>query len=77
MELRKYYEDLLETFATPGWKHFMEDMVKDLSDVDSIKSISNEQELFYRKGQMQVLNGVLNYESLARKGLEELDEDNS
>lgn len=77
MELRKYYEDLLETFTTPGWKHFMEDMVKDLSDVDSIKSISNEQELFYRKGQMQVLNGILNYESLAQKGLEEMDEDNS
>lgn len=77
MELRKYYEDLLDTFSSEGWKHLMEDMGRDLANVNSLDAVSNADELFYRKGQMQVIRAILNYESAARQALEEMDADNS
>lgn len=55
----------------------MEDMGRDLANVNSLDAVSNADELFYRKGQMQVIRAILNYESAARQALEEMDADNS
>lgn len=77
MNLRQYYEDLLEMFATPGWKHFLEDMERDHSNVSSIDGVDSLESLFKKKGQRDVIRAILAYEELARQGLEALDEDNS
>lgn len=77
MEIKEYYEDLLEMFSKPGWKHFMEDMERDRRNLSSIEGVSDYESFHYRKGQLQVVTTILNYEELARQGLEQLDEDNS
>ena len=77
MELKEYYEAILDMFSTPGWKLFLEDMERDHSNISSVDGVNDLEGLFFRKGQRQVLSAILRYEELAREGLEAIDADNS
>ena len=58
-ELQTYYEESFNTFTSLGWKFFTEDMEnlnKVLDDLGSVDSIEN---LYYRKGQLDILKLVL------------------
>ena len=46
-------------FSTVGWKDFIEDMQTLYDAVDDLATIDNEQTLWFRKGQLDILNLVL------------------
>ena len=58
-ELEKYYEEQFSMVSTVGWKDFIEDMQTLYDVVDDLGTIENEQTLWFRKGQLDILNLVL------------------
>ena len=58
-ELQQYYEEQFSMFSTVGWKDFIEDMQTLYDAVDDLATIDNEQTLWFRKGQLDILNLVL------------------
>ena len=58
-ELQQYYEEQFSMFSTIGWKDFIEDMQTLYDAVDDLGTIENEQTLWFRKGQLDILNLVL------------------
>ena len=58
-ELQEYYEEQFSMFSTVGWKDFIEDMQTLYDAVDDLGTIENEQTLWFRKGQLDILNLVL------------------
>lgn len=58
-ELQTYYEESFNTFATQGWTFFTEDLEELQKVLDDLSSVDDIQNLYYRKGQLDILRLVL------------------
>ena len=58
-ELQQYYEEQFSMFSSKGWKDFIEDYQNLYDVIDDLGTIENEQTLWFRKGQLDILNLVL------------------
>lgn len=70
-KLEKFYEGQFGLFLNEGWKDFTED-VKNLINTMTIETVNNEQELYFRKGQKDILNWVLQRQGLISDSYEQL-----
>lgn len=59
-ELQEYYEEQFSMFSTKGWRDFIEDQQTLYDAIDDLATIENEQTLWFRKGQLDILNLILN-----------------
>lgn len=59
LDLQKYYEDSFDMFASGGWKYLLEDFQKIKDNVNSLSSVTNVEELYFRKGQLDILTLIL------------------
>jgi len=64
-EDEKYYEDYFDLFASTGWKQFVEQAEESASRF-TIEALSNESELNHAKGQLYILNNIVNFETTIR-----------
>lgn len=76
-ELQKYYDDRFSMFVTPGWKDLLEDLQTMLEQYEDITKIGDEQTLWYRKGQVDILQYLLSLKAITEKTFEELQDANS
>ena len=76
-ELQKYYDDRFSMFVTPGWNDLLEDLKVMLEQYEDITKIGDEQTLWYRKGQVDILQYLLGLKSITEKTFEELQDANS
>ena len=73
-ELQKYYDDRFSMFVTPGWKDLLEDLQTMLEQYEDITKIGDEQTLWYRKGQVDILQYLLSLKAITEKTFEELQD---
>ena len=76
-ETEQYYDDLLELFNSKAWKTFNEDislMYEALLESSPTACETNDQ-WQYRRGQLEILNYINNYEVLMINASEELSKD--
>lgn len=71
-ELQKYYEDRFTMFLSQGWKDFIEDTEKVKLAVKSVEEISTVEDLWYAKGQLDILNWLLGLKAASEQAYEEL-----
>jgi hypothetical protein len=62
-ETEKYFRDLNNLFRSEGWKILLGDIQASADTVNSIEGTKDEQDLFFRKGQLAVINNILNLET--------------
>ena len=70
-KLEVFYENQFEMFLKQGWKDFIEDTTN-LINTMTIETVNNESELFFRKGQKDILNWVLQRQGLVSDSYEQL-----
>jgi hypothetical protein len=76
-QLEKYYEERFSTMATQGWKQFLEDVQGIFDAVNKVAPIQNELDLFFRKGQLDILQWVLTLKESSEQAYEALQLDSS
>lgn len=76
-QLEKYYEERFSTMATHGWKQFIEDVQGIFDAVNKVAPIQNELDLFFRKGQLDILQWVLTLKESSESAYEALQQDSS
>lgn len=59
-ELQQYYEESFDTFASRGWRYFIEDMETLLEALNDFDSVENVETLYFRKGQLDILKLIKN-----------------
>jgi len=69
-ELELYFRNMNELFRTEGWKSLLSDMKLNLPSIDSIENTKDEKDLYFRKGQMNIIGTLLNLEETTRRGQE-------
>ena len=76
-QLEKYYEERFSTMTTVGRKQFIEDVQGIFDAVDKVAPIQNEIDLFFRKGQLDILQWVLTLKESSEQAYEALQVDSS
>ena len=73
-ELEKYYENFFDLFAQVGWKQFIDELKQNAAVMNSVEATKDANDLYFRKGQLNVLAFVINLEDSIRNSFEELTE---
>jgi hypothetical protein len=71
-ELETYYEECFNTFATQGWKYLVEDFTKLKDNVKDLSTVADAQQLFYRQGQLDILNLFLDRKVVTERAWQDL-----
>jgi len=75
--LQKYYEESFNMMATQGWADLMEDLNKLKDSLNNLSQVTDTQELFFRKGQLDILDLILKRKDTCEQVYEELQNENS
>lgn len=70
--LELYYEDAFSMFLLQGWKDLVEDMKAIRTEVIKIENIKDDKDLWFRKGQLDILDLIVNRKQMCEKVFEEL-----
>lgn len=71
-ELEKYYEDRFTMMTTQGWLDLIEDIEKLQVQYNNINTITDNDSLHKRKGQLDILNYILTLKQVSEETYEEL-----
>ena len=70
-ELQEYYESRFTMFTTKGWKDLVEDVQK-IKDSIKVEDIQDEKTLFARKGELRIMNWLINLKDVSEQAYQEL-----
>lgn len=73
--LQKYYEEQFSMMATQGWADLIEDFRKFESNLNNLSTVADAQQLFFRQGQLDILNLVLQRKEMCEKVYQELEDE--
>lgn len=59
----QYYNDLQDTFLTAGWKELMKELSANALQINSVEATKDNDDMFFRKGQLNILSFIINLES--------------
>lgn len=71
-ELQVYYEECFSMMATKGWSLLMEDFQALKTSLNDLSTVTDTQSLYFRQGQLDILNLVLQRKEICEKAYEEL-----
>jgi hypothetical protein len=62
-DLELYYRNIRDMFGSPGWKQLMEDLNSNAMVINSVEAAKDNEDLYFRKGQLAVIANLLNLEA--------------
>ena len=72
-----YFRHLKDMFNSEGWKIFLDDIRQGVANVNSVEMAKDEQDLYFRKGQLAVMSNILNIEAQVEAAEAEANEDDA
>ena len=74
-ETEQYYNKYFDLFSNPGWKQLIEELKQNALVINSVEATKDENDLYVRKGQLNVLAYLINFETTTNNNYEELTSD--
>ncbi len=74
-DIQEYYEARFDMMASKGWKDFIEDTQKMLDAYNKIERLAGVEDLYYAKGQLDILNWVINLKQTSEEAYRELTDE--
>jgi len=62
-ETEKYYNSLQDIFVMEGWKELMKELSANALNINTVEATRDNDDLNFRKGQLNILAFILNLES--------------
>lgn len=63
-ELEQYYNTYFDLFRSEGWKQFIGELSQNALGINNLEQTKDEADMYFRKGQLNVLNSVINLENM-------------
>lgn len=76
-ELQDYYENRFSMMATKGWQDLLEDLELMIKATDTLAGIETEQQLYFKKGEMSILNWLKNLRDASSEVYDQLQAEDS
>ena len=74
-ELQKYYEARFDMMASQGWKDLIEDIQRMATAYDKVERIKEVEDLYFTKGQLDILNWIINLQENSSEAYKELSDE--
>lgn len=74
-DLQKYYEETFNTMSTRGWEYLIEDFEEIKASLNDLSTVTDTQSLYFRKGQLDILELVLGRKAVCEKVFEDLQDE--
>ena len=74
-DLQKYYEETFNTMSTEGWKFLLEDLEEIKVSLNNLSTVNDTQTLFYRQGQLDIIELILGRKAVCEKVFEDLEDE--
>lgn len=71
-KLQEYYENRFEMMATQGWQDLMEDAKTMFDAINHVLAIQDEKDLHLKRGQLDLLQWILNLKQVSEQSYEQL-----
>lgn len=71
-ELEQYYEARFDLMASKGWSDLIDDVQKMYDARNHVLGVQSEQDLFFKKGQLDVLQWLLTLKQSSEEVYEQL-----
>ena len=75
-ELETYYNNFFDLFRNEGWKQLYTELVNNINVINNVNLTKDEQDLFFRKGQLAVIANLVNLEETINTAYKEILENN-
>ena len=72
---KDYFEDLFETFQTPGWARIQDELLTLIKSINTLENVDTEQKLHHARGQLSAYSYVFNLPDVARQLYDQAKED--
>ena len=76
-ELEVYFRQMNDLFRTEGWGLLIEDFKQQVPNINSVEQAKTIEELYFRKGQLNILGTLLRLEETNLQGQESLSADDN
>jgi hypothetical protein len=76
-KLQSYYENRFSMMATDGWQDLIEDAQVMFNSLNHVLSIQNESDLMVKKGQLDLLQWLINLKPASEQAYDQLINDSS
>ena len=74
-DIQEYYEARFDMMASKGWTDLLEDIQKMLDAYNKIERLTGVEDLYYAKGQLDILNWVINLKQTSEEAYRELTDE--
>ena len=74
-DIQEYYEARFDMMASKGWKDLVEDTQKMLDAYNKIERLTGVEDLYYTKGQLDILNWIINLKQTSEEAYRELTDE--
>ena len=74
-ELEKYYNTYFDLFRTKGWKQLIEELTQNAININSVEATKDVDDMYFRKGQLNVLGHLITFESVINNAFEEITQE--
>lgn len=71
----KHYEQIQETLLTEGWKNIEKELSGLVDAIEGVEAVKNSDDLYYKKGQLNIARLILNLPHTVDSALEVLKEE--
>tara|TARA_R110002020_G_scaffold452138_1_gene666481 strand:- start:2 stop:232 length:231 start_codon:yes stop_codon:yes gene_type:complete len=72
-ENEKYIDAMFEMFRTKGWQMLMDDLSKNATVINSVEATTDNENLWFRKGQLDILTSLASLETQVENMVDEKD----
>lgn len=62
-EDEKYVNSMCEMFRTDGWKQLLDDLQKNIVNINSVEATKDNDDMWFRKGQLNILTFITSLEA--------------
>jgi hypothetical protein len=70
-ETQEYYDNYFSLFTTDGWKQLTQEFDNNAVPINSVEAVKDSNDMYFRKGQLNVLAHLLNLENIVTTNYEE------
>ena len=63
-ETEEYYDNYFSLFRQKGWKQLLNDFGSSAQQINSLEATKDDNDLYFRKGQLNILAYLLNLEDV-------------
>lgn len=74
-DLERYYNTYFDLFRTNGWKQLIEELTTNAVAINSVEATKDVDDMFFRKGQLNVLTHIVNFENVINNAFEEITQE--